>query len=147
MQVNGYGIEPNANLRSANLYGADLYGANLRSANLYGANLYGANLYGANLYGADLRDADVRSADLRSANLYGANLYGANLPNNSHEICAELLRQAADDNIQRRMLAGLILISRDWCWKHFLSIDHPEKEWALKVLKAAGITDERTNDG
>jgi hypothetical protein len=141
-----------ANLRSANLYGANLYGANLYGANLYGADLRdadvrSADLRSANLYGADLRDADVRSADLRSANLYGANLYGANLPNNSHEICAELLRQAADDNIQRRMLAGLILISRDWCWKHFLSIDHPEKEWALKVLKAAGITDERTNDG
>jgi uncharacterized protein YjbI with pentapeptide repeats len=107
--VNGYSIQPNAdlvgadlaganlaganlegaNLRNANLRGADLDGANLessilRSANLAGANLEDANLLYANLLladlrGSDLRDADLRGAKLRMANLEGANLEGANL--------------------------------------------------------------------
>ena len=47
MIVNGYTIEPGADLREANLRGADL-----READLYGADLYGADLYGADLYGA-----------------------------------------------------------------------------------------------
>ena len=49
--VNGYQIQPYANLRGANLYGADLYGADLRGANLYGANLSSADLRGADLRG------------------------------------------------------------------------------------------------
>ena len=47
--INGYKIEPNANLRDANLRDANLRSANLRSANLMGADLMGANLMGANL--------------------------------------------------------------------------------------------------
>ena len=45
--VNGYQIQPYANLRGANLYSADLRGANLYSANLCGADLSGATLCGA----------------------------------------------------------------------------------------------------
>ena len=55
--VNGYTVEPYANLRGANLRGANLQGSDLQGANLKSANLQGANLLGANLYGADLRDA------------------------------------------------------------------------------------------
>ena len=104
VEVNGYKIEPGADLRGANLRGANLRGANLRGANLSNANLsnanlrgawlsnanltraylpeadlYGADLYGADLYGADLTRANLRGADLTRANLRGANLTGANL--------------------------------------------------------------------
>jgi uncharacterized protein YjbI with pentapeptide repeats len=41
VEVNGYTIEPGANLTGANLEGADLHGANLVDANLTGANLTG----------------------------------------------------------------------------------------------------------
>ena len=44
VEVNGYTIEP-----FADLAGADLAGANLVRANLTGAGLCGANLTGANL--------------------------------------------------------------------------------------------------
>ena len=47
MEVNGYTIEPGANLQ----------GANLTGANLEGANLFGANLSIANLTGATRRSA------------------------------------------------------------------------------------------
>ena len=82
MIVNGYKIEPCANLSYADLSDADLYRANLYRANLYGANLTGAdlsyaNLYDANLYGANLTGADLSYADLCRANLYRANLYRA----------------------------------------------------------------------
>ena len=54
MIVNGYTIEPRADLYGANLEGADLRVANLEGANLRGADLEGADLYGADLYGAKL---------------------------------------------------------------------------------------------
>jgi len=104
----------------ANLSGADLSVANLSGANLYRANLYGANLYGANLSGA---------------NLYGANLYGANLSWQSHDLLAEILRREAGDDIKRRSFAGLILISRDWCWSTWLKLEvTAEVRWAASVL-------------
>ena len=59
MEVRGYTIAPNANLRGANLRGANLWGANLREANLREANFRGADLVGANLRGADLREANL----------------------------------------------------------------------------------------
>ena len=69
------------------------------------------------------------------ANLFGADLSGAAINWNSHDLIAELLRQAAGESWQRRALAGLILVSRDWCWKEFLALEHPEQEWALDVLR------------
>jgi len=42
MEVNGYKIEPGANLRAVDLTDANLSGADLRGANLAGANLAGA---------------------------------------------------------------------------------------------------------
>jgi len=156
-----------ANLRGANLTAANLYGANLRDAylrdadlhcaNLGFANLTAANLYAANLRDAYLRDANLRaaylgSANLRDANLYGANLRGANLYDAnlrnarlnwmSHDLIAELLLRAAGNDIAKRKLAGLVLISPFWCWKNFLVrlADDPLLPWALDVL-AEYVTD------
>jgi hypothetical protein len=52
VEVNGYKIEP-----GANLYGANLEEANLREARLTGVNLTDANLYSANLARANLSGA------------------------------------------------------------------------------------------
>ena len=149
MNINGHEIKPCANLRGADLTGADLYAANLRgadltgadlyAANLRGANLRGANLYradlaGASLYGADLREADLRRASLYGADFTGADFTGAKLNWDSHDLIAEILRQAAGANMDRRGLAGLILMSRDRCWDYWLKIKHREKQWALDVL-------------
>ncbi len=79
MEVNGYTIEPGANLQGANLTGANLFGADLSIANLQGANLRGANLTGANLQGANLEGATLFKAKLEGVNLTGANPYGAGL--------------------------------------------------------------------
>jgi len=106
----------------------------LRGANLRGANLRGANLYDADLRGANLRDANLRDAYLRDANLYGANLDGATINWLSHDLIAELLRKAAGDDVDKRKLVGLVLISRDWCWEQFLALDDPLTDWALDVL-------------
>jgi hypothetical protein len=144
-----------ANLRGADLWWADLRGADLDSADLHGANLRGADLRRADLYGANLRRADLRgaelhgasliNADLCGADLYGANLRGANLREanldgtlmnwKSHALIAELLRRAAVDDIQKRMIAGLVAVSLDWCWSKFLDIPTDLREWALDVLK------------
>ena len=50
-RVNGYRIEPNADLRGANLRGANLGNARLRSSNLQGANLFEATICDADLTG------------------------------------------------------------------------------------------------
>jgi hypothetical protein len=77
MEVNGYTIEPGADLAMANLAGANLHRANLARALLEGANLHRANLRGANLYWANLHRAYLHGADLARALLEGANLHGA----------------------------------------------------------------------
>ena len=78
-QINGYTIEPKADLTVAYLRGADLSDANLRGANLSGADLRDANLRDANLSDANLIGADLSGADLSGTDLTGANLSGADL--------------------------------------------------------------------
>jgi hypothetical protein len=133
-----------ANLDGADLRGAYLDGANLRGANLRGAYLRGAYLDGANLDGANLRGADLRGAYLRGAYLRGANLDGANLevkipPMASHAFWSELLLRAAGDDIHRRMVAGLVAVSTDWCWPRMLELMRWElaedwQQWAGAVF-------------
>jgi len=128
-----------ADLAGANLAGADLAGAYLAGANLAGADLARADLAGAYLAGANLARANLARANLAGANLDGANLDGANLAGikvnwTSHDLIAEILRRWAKDSIPRRMLVGLIVLSRDWCWPQFLRIKHPEKKAVLAEL-------------
>ena len=124
-----------ADLRSADLRGANLQRADLRCADLRGADLQRADLRSANLWGADLRCANLQSADLRCANLQGANLQGADLPITSHEVISEILRAAASDDVKKRMIAGLVIVSCDWCWADFSEeLDKEDFLWALEVL-------------
>ena len=99
-----------------------------------------ADLYGANLYGANLSGADLSGASLYGASLYGASLYGAaRPPMQSHDFWAQLLLRAAGDDLHRRMVAGLVLVSRDWCWNRFKELMTGElavdwQEWAGAVF-------------
>ena len=126
-------------LQYADLRRADLRRADLRCADLWGADLRGADLRRANLRGADLWGADLRSANLRIANLWGAdlrcaNLRGAILNWSSRDLIAAILLSEAGTHLARRSLAGLMLVSRDWCWKDFMALKHPETAWAIEVL-------------
>ena len=91
------------------------------------ANLVGANLVGANLVRANL----VR------ANLDGANLDGAKINWNSHALISRILLNAAGNHIGHRKIAGLILVSPDWCWSKWLSL-RPSRhfQWAIDTLAA-----------
>jgi len=92
---------------------------------------------GANLRGAYLRGANLDGANLRGAYLDGANLDGANLNWQSHDTIAELLLRASGDDIEKRKVAGLILVSRDWCWSHFVALSgDPLWQWAIDTLSA-----------
>jgi len=130
-----------AHLRGADLSGADLRFAKLRFAYLSGAHLRGADLSGADLRGAHLRGADLRGAHLRFADLSGADLSAADLSGarmswTDHTLLSEILFRAAKISVPRRQLAGLVAISRDWCWEDFLKIriDSKLRAWALNVL-------------
>ncbi len=81
VRINGYKIEPSADLSKAFLFGANLTNADLRNTKLSGAFLYGANLESADLEGADLSGATLRGANLSGANLESADLRGATCPN------------------------------------------------------------------
>jgi len=83
---------------------------------------------------ADLRGADLRCADLRYANLRGADLRDAKLNWQSHALLSEILLRAAGDSVERRMLAGLVAVSTDWCWGQWLSLEHTERAWAITEL-------------
>ena len=94
VEVNGYTIEPGANLRNANLSGCVYEGAEspdgtyfpnsamvvegAKSSELKGANLEGADLYGASLFGMDLRGANLSRADLRLVHACDAKFAKAN---------------------------------------------------------------------
>lgn len=136
------------------LEGADLLESNFDHAELVGANLVSANLHRVSFYHSNLRDADLRYiyaggvcfafADLRGADLrgatftggdfHGARLEGAWLQWHSHELLSSILMNAAGDHALRRSIAGLIALSRDWCWNHFMKVDHPERDWAVREL-------------
>ena len=132
----GYGI------RGADLYCADLSGADLRECVFNGADLSDVDFTGANLAGADFTRADLSYAILCGANLESAHLFCANLTNasllealnpplSSHEFIAEVLRQHIEDNLERRAVAGLVLVSRDWCWKQFGEI--AREQWSAET--------------
>ena len=106
----------------------------LSYAVLSGAVLGGADLSGADLRGAVLHDADLSGAHLSYAVLHDAALQGVQLNWQSHDLLAEILRQHAGQNMLLRQVAGLVLISPDWCWHDFLRLNHPQMEWALNVL-------------
>jgi hypothetical protein len=142
-------VAEGVSLRWADLGGADLGGADLRGADLQGANLRGADLFGADLAGADLTGADLTRASLHGANLRGADLrsgihyradfgsaflHGAHLPWQSHDLLAAILHKAAGSDREKRKVAGLVLVSRDWCWNNFMTLDDPLTGWALDVL-------------
>ena len=42
---------------------------------------------------------------------------------------------AANGDFEKRMVAGLLLVSLDWCWDEFLKIEHPLMPWALSEFK------------
>ena len=124
-----------ADLRGAYLSGAYLRGADLSGACLSGAYLSGADLSGAYLSGADLSGAYLSGADLRGAYLRDADLSGVIVAWDSHDLIFELLLRWAGVDVERRMLAGLVIASRDWCWERFMGIEHPLKLEAVKYLK------------
>jgi hypothetical protein len=100
----------------------------LRGADLRGANLRVADLRVADLRGADLRVADLRGANLRGANLCGAYLLRANLSETDFTNCTmnwqshELIARCIFNETPHRTIAGLILISKDWCWNDFIQL-------------------------
>jgi uncharacterized protein YjbI with pentapeptide repeats len=128
-----------ANLRGTSMAGADLRGANFCIAMMDGVRFFGADIRGANFDGADLCGANFDGAVLDGAILDGAiidgtSIDGAKLSLVSHDLVAEILRRAAGDDVEKRMIAGLVLLSRDWCWSRFEKIEHPQRQWAIDTL-------------
>ena len=110
------------NLRDELIAAVKAY-ADLADADLAGADLVGADLAYADLAGANLADANLADANLARANLARANLARANSPAlNSHDFWAELLFRTAGNDLHRRMVAGLVLVSRDWCWPRMIAL-------------------------
>lgn len=146
-ELKGANIE-NADLRGAILYRSDLRfinlaGAKLAQARLCGSNLAGANFFGAIIYNADFSFTNLAGANFDRTNLGGANFCRANLkctnldvdvpPTKSHDFIAEILLR--ENHKYSREVAGLILVSMDWCWNDFLNyFDKNKIAWARKVL-------------
>ena len=124
-----------ADMSYGNFEGATFAYATLEDSNLGCADLAGVDFERANLHGADFR-----SAVIKQTNFYAADLSGVQFDSGCHEIISEILRQAAGKDVQKRMLAGLVLVSKDWCWSefgHFLSEAGMTDlfAWALGVLE------------
>ena len=113
-----------------------------------GADLSGAYLAGANLSGANLSGADLRGAYLIGADLSGADLSGARLAWGSHALLSHVLKVAAGDDLPRRMVAGLVAVSTDWCWDRLLGlpVDPDTRAWALDTLAACIVEGDDSPD-
>jgi hypothetical protein len=124
-----------ASLDGASLVDARLDGARLDGASLDGASLVDARLDGARLDGASLVGASLVGARLDGASLVGARLDGARLNWSSHDLLAELLLRLAGKNIAHRSAAGLVLVSRDWCWGDFAPhLQFTDGQWLRESL-------------
>lgn len=121
-------------LCGASLFCGSFRGAHLRRASFRDANVRYADFGGAELPGADFRGAGIYYANFKGAYLRDANFRGAKLNWQSHDLMAEILRQAAGDDIDKIKIAGLVLLCRDKCWDEFLMIDDPLMDWALDAL-------------
>ena len=68
------------------------------------------------------------------ADLSGANLSDVTMAWASHALISEILWRAADTEA-RQMLAAFVGRQTGWCWDKWETFAHPEKEWALSVLR------------
>jgi hypothetical protein len=135
-------VRANAVLTHARLSGADLKHADLRAASLEGADLSGADLKYANFYRADLCMANFSGADLGMSRLDRADLCGARFDEarinwQAHDLISALLMKEAGEGIGKRKVAGLVLVSRDWCWDSWSQLGRRQPRhfaWALGVL-------------
>ena len=118
-----------------NLHGVDITGANLMDADLSGQNLRGVDLMGANLTRANFTDCNMRGINLTGADVTDANFTNAELPWYSYEVLAEILRQAAGEDVSKLKMAGLVLILRDKFLQVFLKGGDPDATWALGELR------------
>jgi hypothetical protein len=104
-------------------------------ADLRYADLGYANLGSADLRYADLGYANLGYADLRYADLGYANLGSAKINWQSHALISRILLDAAGNSIGKRKVAGLVLVSTDWCWEEWLSLRRSRHfSWAIDTL-------------
>jgi hypothetical protein len=124
--------------REANLEGAVLAGVAANGADFHDANLTNAYLGFGSFIGADFSGADLTGALFHHADLWCANFTGATLPESSHDVLAEVLRQAAYADASKLMFAGLVLLERQWCWRTFLvrRLEFPRHvwDWAMREI-------------
>ena len=52
----------------------------------------------------------------------------------SRSLIAEILKRAANDDIEKLKYAGLVLLKHNWCWNDFLALNDPQMEWAHREL-------------
>ena len=92
------------------------------------------DLCGTDLRGTDLRGANLHGADLQGANLRSANLCDAKLNWCSHNLIAEILRQAAVNDVDKLKWAGFVAMQAHKCWDYFELLGDPQYVWGLSVL-------------
>jgi hypothetical protein len=128
----------------ANLSGASLVGSNLRYTSCHETNLSGANLHDAycgygSFIGADFKGAYLVGTNFHHAELWCADFTGASVPSDSHDVLAEILRQAANNDTGKLLFAGIVLLERQWCWRTFLKrrAEFPRHvwDWAVREIK------------
>ena len=94
-------------------------------------NFDGKYLGYQNFSGADISGLRFTRADLRYCVFTGARIPWA-----SRDVIAAILFQSAGDDADKRAFAGLVLISRDWCWDSFDACvrDGVLRDWIVDTL-------------
>lgn len=91
-----------------------------------------------------LKSPNGSSADLCYADLRCADLYCAKLSWSSYTIISTLLKNAANKDVAKLEVAGLISIMTEWCWSEFCALDKPTeiKDWAMRTLSGWAWSDD-----
>lgn len=140
-----------ADLPHLNVSGGDMYCLQLTNSIIHWGNFIHCEMGGSDLSYNDFKTVSFNRADLQWVNFTGSDLSrvdfaGANLYDvklqwtilnwKSHDLLAEILRQAAGNDVAKLEIAGLVLIHRGWCWAHYCEMDKPKelRDWALGTL-------------
>jgi hypothetical protein len=127
------------------LTGANLSGCSFQCSDLRGVNFSGCNIEYCTFYCCDLQDArfyniesGITDDTFNGALIEDIQLQGSHVPQTSHELVGEILRQHAY-NDRQYMMAGWISMKKSACWARFIArLVHEgwdeEMEWAYNVL-------------
>jgi uncharacterized protein YjbI with pentapeptide repeats len=118
----------------SDLSNADFIGCDFTLSTFNQTNLVYSSFEGCKFLDSFFDNCDLDLCFLARNNYTRIELKDTTINWNCHDLIGEILRQEAGNDKEKIKVAGYITIQKRLCWRNFLSIDDPLKEWAIDVL-------------